>query len=516
MSDIRCPMSDIRCPMTEVRGSMTEVRYRVVGGALLALAVTFAYPSLAARQMPVAPVYAVTGAKIVTGTATIDKGNLVMRNGVIEDVGANAAVPADAVVIDGSNMTVYPGLIDMTNTAAVEAPRGAGAGTPAGEAAPEPQVQGGGRGRGAAPGATQTWADGDRAKREALLNPDFDAATHVRYDGVDMQRLAAAGITTVLAVPPSGLLRGESALINVVAPPDEDDVSRVAGYRRGAVVIASPVAEHVTFAVGRGGGPGYPQALLGDIAFVRQAFYDAKWQRDARAWADKHKDQPRPNFDPALDALGPALDRKMPVSFEAGELREILRALAMAKEFNLDPIVTGGIEADEAVADLKAANAKVILTLATSNPQGGRGGLSTGSGQGRGGGDVPIRVTHMQQKAPKVPAALEKGGIPYAFASEGLQSPTEFVRGVGRAVREGGLTPDQALRALTVNAAKIAGASDRVGTLTKGKIANAIVVEGDLFSEQARVRRVFVDGRPVNIDIPPVQALPAGRRGGAH
>src|SRR5215471_13627552 len=131
------------------------------------------------------------------------------------------------------------------------------------------------------------------------------------------------------------------------------------------------------------------------MAFVRQAFYDAKCQKDARVWADKHKDRPRPDFDPALDALGPALDRKMPVSFEAGELREILRVLAMAKEFNLDPIVTGGIEADEAVADLKAANAKVILTLATGNPQGGRGGPSTGSGQGRGGADVPIRVTHM-------------------------------------------------------------------------------------------------------------------------
>ena len=70
----------------------------------------------------------------------------------------------------------------------------------------------------------------------------------------------------------------------------------------------------------------------------------------------------------------------MPVSFEAGELREILRALAMAQEFNLDPIVTGGIEADEAVADLKAANAKVILTFAAAGGggQGGRGGRGAG------------------------------------------------------------------------------------------------------------------------------------------
>jgi imidazolonepropionase-like amidohydrolase len=460
-----------------------------------------------ARQMPSAPVYAIQGAKIVTGATTIDKGNLVMRNGIIADVGANAAIPADAVVVDGANMTVYPGLIDMTNTSAVETPRVVAASADPG-AAGEGPAQAGGRGRGGNAGATPTWADADRAKREALLNPDFDAASHVRYEGVEMQRLAAAGITTILAVPSAGLIRGESALIDVVAPPDEDDVSRVGGYRRGTVVIASPVAQHVTFAVGRGGGPGYPAALLGDIAFVRQAFYDAKWQKDARGWADKHKDQPRPDFEPALDALAPALDRRMPVSFEAGELREILRVLAMAKEFNLDPIVTGGVEADEAVADLKAANAKVILTLSSATAQGGRGG-------GRGGADVPIRVTHMQQNAAKVPAALEKAGIPYAFASEGLTAPADFLRGVSRAVRDGGLTPDQALRALTVNAAKIAGASDRVGTLAKGKIANAIVVEGDLFADQPHIRRVFVDGRPVSIDVPSAQAPAGGRRGGA-
>lgn len=487
----------------EMRGAGREVRVWVAAASVIALAATFTFPGVAAKQMAAAPVYAITGAKIVTGTSTIEKGTLVMRNGLIEDVGATAAVPADAVVVDGANMTVYPGLIDMANTAAVDMPRP--------PAAPAPAPDG-------VPRGPQTWADADRAKREALLNPDFDAAAHVRYEGVEAQRLAAAGITSVLAVPSAGLLRGESALVNVIAPPDQDDVSRVAGYRRGAVVIASPVAQHITFAAGRGGGPGYPEALLGDIAFVRQAFYDAKWQKDARAWADKHKDQPRPEFDPALDALAPALDRRMPVSFEAGELRQILRALAMAKEFNLDPIVTGGIEADDAAADLKAANAKVILTLASGNPQvpstSSGQAPSTGSGQ-RGRGDTPIRVTRMQQKAPKVPAALEKAGIPYAFASEGLQAPADFLRGVARAVKDGGLTPDQALKALTVNAAKIAGASDRLGTLAKGKIANVIVVEGELFGDQPRIRRVFVDGRPVNIDVPPAQPA-GGRRGAGH
>jgi len=482
------------------RRQSSPLRSSLLAAAVCAAAAALPFARLDARQMPAVSVYAIEGAKIVTADATIDKGTVIMRDGLIDAVGPSAAVPPDAVVVDGSNMTVYPGLIDMSNTAAVEMPA----------APPNPAAQGtaegrgGGRGRGGNGAPTPTWADAERAKREALLNPDFDAASHVKLEGADMQRLAAAGITTVLAVPSAGLFRGTSALVNVVAPPDRDDVSRVAGYRRGEVVIASPVAEHVTFA-GRGGGPGYPAALLGDIAFVRQAFSDAQWQKTARTWAASHTNQPRPNFEPALDALAPALDRRMPVSFEAGEFREILRALAMAKEFNLDPIITGGIEADQAAADLKAANAKVILSVAVPQAEEGRGG--------RGNAEVPMRVQRMHQNLPKVPAALDKAGVLYAFSSEGLQNPADFVKDVARAVHDGGLTEQQALRALTVNAAKIAGAADRVGTLAKGQIANALLVDGDLFSGQAHIKQVFIGGRPADITPAPPPGN-GGRRGG--
>jgi imidazolonepropionase-like amidohydrolase len=432
-------------------------------------------------QMPAAPVYAIRGAKIVTAAgAPIDRGNVVMRNGIITDVGASAAIPEDAVVVDGNGMTVYPGLIDMANDSALE---------------PAPAGPGGQGGRGGNAGSTpDSWAEGDRAKREALLKPDVDAAREARSDGQDLERLAAAGITSLLAVPADGLIKGQSALVNTLGPADQNDVSGVAGYRPGHVVIASPVAQHVTFSA-RLGGPGYPVSLLGSIAFVRQAFSDARWQKDARAWAAAHPSAPRPTFEPALDALAPALSGAMPVMFEAGELREILRALAMAKEFSLSPIILGGVGAAAAVNDLKQAKAAVILTLNTGGP-----GAPGGRGGGRGGAaDTPIRTLHLQQNAPKTAAALEAAGIPYAFSSAGLQNPTDFVRGVARAIRDGGLTSDQAIRALTINAARIAGAAARVGSIENGKMANVIVTDGDLFADGTRVRRVFIAGRPADV-----------------
>ena len=267
-------------------------------------------------------------------------------------------------------MTVYPGLIDMANTSAVEP-------APAPAAAP-PAAAGrvvAGAAEAAAAADPAGWEEQQRAKREQILKPGFAAADHVRIDGAEMQRLASAGITSVLAVPPSGTLRGQSALVNVLAPADDELISGMADYRTGITVVKSPVALHVGFGAGTGGGRGggYPGSLLGYIAFVRQAFYDAQWQKDAHAWAERHKDQPRPVFEPELDALAPALDRRIPVAFDAEQQREIRRALAMAKEFNLTPIIVGAAEAAEAADDLKAANASVILTLNFPTAGGGRG-----------------------------------------------------------------------------------------------------------------------------------------------
>jgi imidazolonepropionase-like amidohydrolase len=462
-------------------------------------------------QMPArAPRYAITNARIVTVAGPmIDKGTVVMRDGVIEEVGAAVTAPADALVVDGTGLTVYPGLIDMANTAVIESRTSA--------PVPAAGAAAGGRGRGAAvatPDAV-TWADQEREARARHLNPDVDAAALVAYEGDDLRRLAAAGITSALAVPSQGILRGQSALVNVTAPPDPAETSALATYRRGLVVVRAPVAQHVVFATGQGAAPGgdgggYPGALLGVVAFARQSFLDAQWQKEARAFAERRKEAHVGGFEPALDALAPALDRKIPVAFDAGEEREILRALAFAKEFNLDPIIVGGAEAANVIEELKTARARVIVSANFQAVGGGVAGRGGGGGGGRGGdADIPLRIVRMRQNAAKVPAALEKAGIAFAFTAGGLQTPADFVRAVGRTVRDGGLAEDAALRALTMNAAKLAGAGDRLGSIEKGKMANVIVTEGSLF-DSPRIRHVFVAGWPLDLDIP----APATGRGG--
>jgi len=172
--------------------------------------------------------------------------------------------------------------------------------------------------------------------------------------------------------------------------------------------------------------------------------------------------------------------------------------LQMAKEFNLDPVITGAREADRVAADLKAQKARVVYSL----------NFPTRSRMLPPDADEPLRTLRARADAPKTPAALEQAGILFAFSSDGVREPRDFVRNAARAVKEG-LSPDAAVRALTINAAKIAGADARLGSLEPGKIGNVIVTEGDLFEERTRVRHVFVDGQLV--DVPP--PAPSGGRG---
>lgn len=453
-------------------------------------------------------VYAIQGGRVHTAAgAPIENGTVVIRDGVIAEVGAGVAAPDGALVIDAAGLNVYPGLIDMASDAPIdtgEAPAPAFGGGRGGGG-------GGGGGRGGGGGEFASREEAERAKRENILRPDYRAAEHLRTDSDEQRALASAGVTTVLAVPGTGIFKGQSALVNVLVAPDEPQISAIADYRKGLAVVKAPVASHIAMG-GRGGGQGYPQSLLGTISFTRQELLNAQWQRDAQAHYERTGGRgPRPLIEPSLDALRPVLAGELPAAFDAGEAREIDRALGMAAEFGLTPIIVGGSGANARTDELRAANARVIFSL--DLPGAGGGGRGGGRG-GRGGGGGPsLRSLQEQQNAPKIPAALAAAGVPFAFTSGG-QSPAEFLTTVGRVISEGGLAADAALRALTIDAATLAGAGDRTGSLEAGKIANVVVSEGDLLSG-GRVRHVFIDGRPVDVEAPPAAGGGGGRgRGG--
>jgi imidazolonepropionase-like amidohydrolase len=417
-------------------------------------------------------VYAIRGARIVTAAgAPIESGTIVIRQGIIESVSASVSVPPEAAVIEGAGLTVYPGLIDLGNTRAAEQP------TP-----PQPQN-------------VRTTAELERWKRALILKPQARAADAVKVDDAELTKLASSGVTSVLALPWGDVISGQSALVNVVAPPDDPQIGNIVEGRRGLIVVRSPVALHVSFPDRpRVGANAYPESLMGVIAFVRQAFLDAQ-----------HYGVTKGTDDPALDAMQPAIDGRLPVAFEANRAREILRALKMAKELKLQPIVTGAREAANVAADLKAQNVHVIYSL--NYPVRPR--------QLAPDADETLDALRGRADAPKGPGALAKAGVTFAFASAGLSDPKDFVKNAGRAVAAG-LPEDAAVRALTIAAATIAGAGNRLGSIEKGKVANLVVTDGGLFAEKTTIKRVFVEGRPVALEASSAAPPGRGRGRGQH
>jgi imidazolonepropionase-like amidohydrolase len=422
-------------------------------------------------------IYAIQGARIVpVSGAVIDAGTIVVRDGLIAAVGASINVPPGAVVIAGKGLTVYPGLIDMGSTTGLDLPAPPRAENP------------------------QTTEDVERLKADYLLRANLRAADHVNPAAPALARAAAAGITTILATPSGDAIRGQSALVNTALPPDDPQIGAVADERRGVMVVRTPVALHVTFSERPAGGGAYPNSLMGVVAFVRQAFLDAQHYQVATTYAEGtgkatasnvRRLAVRPAYKPAFDAMQPALSGRLPVAFNGESAREILRSLEMAKSFKLDPIITNAREADQVATDLKAANARVILSLNyPTRPQ----SLAPDA-------DEPLNTLRSRANAPRAAAALRAAGVLFAFETGGLSEPKDFIRNAAKAVHNG-LGRDDALRALTLDAARIAGAADRLGSLETGKIANVLVTEGDLFDEKMTIKHVFVDGRPVNLDVP--------------
>jgi imidazolonepropionase-like amidohydrolase len=379
----------------------------------------------------------------------------VFSGGVISAVGSNVAVPAGAITIAGKGLTVYPGLIDMGSSAGLEAPAIPRAENP------------------------QTTEDIERVKRDTLLRPHVRAADHMNPTASALSKSAEAGITAILATPGSDGIRGQSALVLTSIGNDLPQIGALADDRRGALVVRTPVALHVGIANRPAGGDAYPNSLMGIIAFNRQAFLDAQWYQQAKN---------RPHS-AALEAMQPALAGRLPVAFRASTSRDVLRALDMAKAFKLDPIITAARQVDDVTGDLKAANARVIYSLDFP-----KRAVSLAPDA-----DEPLSVLRERANAPKGPAALDKAGLLFAFESGGLDDPKDFLKNAQKTVANG-LSREAALKALTLNAATLAGAGDRLGSLERGKIANVIVTEGDLFDEKTAIKHVFVNGRPVKLN----------------
>jgi imidazolonepropionase-like amidohydrolase len=424
------------------------------GRIAVAIGVLLAAPGAALAQ---SGAWALTNARIETVTrGTIDRGTIVIRDGIIEAVGANVTVPPDARVVDLANRTVYPGFIDLTSTIGL----------------PAPPAQ-------RAPGNIQAAIFGappDTTQRNVGLEPDRTVANELRPGLAEVQAARDAGITAALVAPSRGLFRGLSALI----PLRDDTATRW--------TVRSPVALHMGYQTVPGR---YPGSLLGVIAYQRQALYDA--QRHAQLmerYAAGPRGTARPSYDADLEALVPVVKGQLPVFVAAGNENEIRRAVALGREFGLKLSVVGAVEGFRALDALQGQRLPVV-TVDYPEPAAVTGWNYRGA-QRRELDDSARRAATVRSLLEGNAAALNRAGIRFALASGGLR-PTEFIGNVRRAIAAG-LPRQAAIEALTIRAAEAAGVQEQLGSIEAGKMANLLVLRGEALADGSVLESVFVDG----------------------
>jgi imidazolonepropionase-like amidohydrolase len=420
--------------------------------ALLALATL---PAVAAAQTtPVEGLrhvppgaHAFTQARVVVAPGQIlENATVVIRDGVIEAVGARVTVPTDARVWPVAGRTLYPGFIDAYSHVGMPT------------AMPEEDA--------AARGAVH-WSPQVRAFVRALgeLTPDEAAAAALR----------SQGITVAMTVPRLGLFRGRTAAISL----GEGPMARQ--------VLREDVAHALTLRRDTEVDRGYPTSAMGAMAFIRQTLHDADWHARARvAWERDPRGAARPELNAALAALAPVVRGDQPLLVETRSEEELLRVLTFRNDFPLRLWVRGSGNEYRLLDHARAIDVPLILPVAFPRPpEADRAervlNLSLGE----------LRHWH---RAPENPARLAAAGVEFALTADGLREPADFLPNIRRAV-ERGLSPDAALAALTTVPARYLGLQRTHGTLEAGKAANLVIASGDLFRGDGRVEAVWIDGR---------------------
>ena len=397
--------------------------------------------------------YALTEARIVVSPdKTIEHGTVVVRDGVITDVGADVAPPEGARVMSLSGKTIYPGLIDAYSEVRLDAGAG-GAGA-------------------------DYW--------NSNVRPAQRVADQFRADTALNKKLRAQGITARLVAPAAGIIKGSSALVST----SDAEPARS--------LLVADVAQHIRLTVSRGGGrDSYPNSPMGAVALARQAFYDAQWY--GQAWKGYRADPtlPRPEANAALEVLQKVMENDQLVIIDAQNELYALRAGRFADEFTLNFALRGSGNEYRRLDAIRALGRTVILPVNFPKPP----NVATAEAAI----NVPLESLMHWDLAPENPGRLDRAGVSIALTSHGLSDQKDFLAGVRRAVHRG-LTPDAALRALTITPAQLVGAA-QLGSVEPGKLAYFVVTDGPLFEDKTKILETWIDGERFELEKKPSDDL---------
>jgi imidazolonepropionase-like amidohydrolase len=395
-------------------------------------------------------VYAIRNARIVTlAGEPIASGTVVIRAGRISDVGPDVAVPADAEVIDGTGLEVYPGIMDSVSHLGLT------------------EV-----------GSTVATVDADEI---GGFNPQLRATTAIHPASEHIPVARANGVTHAIAAPGSfggfggrrGFgIEGQASLVNL------------AGWTVEEMSIAPSVGMVLRW-------PTVETRSVDPETFERREhpYAEAKRQYDERVatlseWLEAGRRYARAaaagtvETDLKLEALGPVLARELPLLVVADEERYIRAALSFCEEEDVRMILVSGRDSWKVKDLLREKSVPVILGPVL---------------------ELPRTEDEPYDKPFTTPSELHEAGVRVVFASLSSSDSRLLPHEAGNSVAYG-LPWEEAVKAITLYPAELFGVSDSLGSIEEGKVANLIVTTGDPLEIRTEVRYLFIDGKLTSLD----------------
>ena len=399
-----------------------------------------------AQETPIA----LKGGKLLTVShGVIENGVIVLQKGKITSVGATSSVtiPANAQVIDATGKTIYPGLIDS-----------------------ETQL-----------GLTEISAEAttnDLVELSDEIMPNMHTADAFHAESVLIPVARLNGITNAIVAPDGG-----------DTLPGQDSFIQLAGASAPEMLLIRDNAMPLNFTGDERRNKGgfdkrkFPSTRMGLATQLRQAFIDAQDYKSklvdydhkkADAVRDKKPEPLAPKRDLKLEALIPYLEGKKTVVLAAESPSDLQTAVSLANEFKLK-FVLNHISHSQPVLDYVASlKVPVIVGPIYEAP----------------------KEDERYDTVYSLPAQLYKRGVKIVFASYSAHNVRNLPDAAGFATAFG-LPPDEALKAITLNAAEVWGVADQLGSLDVGKTANVVVADGDPLDVKTDVKQVYIQGRAV-------------------
>ena len=388
----------------------------------------------------------ITNATVHTGNGqVIENASILITDGKIAAVGKNISAPAGATIVNANGKQVYPGLIlPVTNLGLVE-------------------------------------INAVRATNDVLeigdMNPNIRSIVAYNADSKVINTLRSSGILLANIVPQGSFLAGSSSVVQLDAWNWQDAAYKTDAGLHFYMPSLMPRARGFGGFGGGRFGPQQPSQTdpvkegMDKIENLKTFFKEAK-SYNAEA---THKET---NL--KFDAVKGMFNKSQKLYVHANTVKQILVALDFVKEFNFDVVIVGGSDSWQ-IADLLKQNSVSVVLLQTHN--------------------LPTLEDDDVDQPYKTAAMLQKAGVLFSISDDDGQT-----RGRNLAFNAGtastyGLTKEEALQAITLNAAKILGVADKTGSIEVGKDANIVISEGDILDMRTSiVTDAFIQGRKINLD----------------